>query len=302
MDPSSSSSTPPEARSPIPAPDAATPPPETAPESPEEPVSGREPKTQKQSPAEPATSAAPAAAEEPTGAAEEGTVAGAGDSEPDSIPAVGKDKEEEDAVAAPHWAGQEVFRDSLAFQLAGDCKLVLHIGDITKWGVDGETDAIVNAANERMLGGGGVDGAIHRAAGPELLEMCRAAPEVYKGVRCLTGSAVTTGAGRLPVKHVVHTVGPIYHAVDDPAVLLSSAYRSSMEQAKSKGVKHIAFPAISCGIYGYPAEEAAGVSIKAVQETCESMKEVHFVLFEKKEYRAWLRAAEGLNLSEAPLH
>src|SRR6476660_5362267 len=129
-------------------------------------------------------------------------------------------------------------------------------GDITKLKVD----AIVNAANERMLGGGGVDGAIHRAAGPELLEECRRLPEVRPGVRCPTGEARITGGYRLPAKYVIHTVGPVWdgggYGEDE---LLASCYRNALALGKQKGVKSIAFPAISTGVYGFPVERAAKI-------------------------------------------
>ncbi|HKK99385.1 MAG TPA: O-acetyl-ADP-ribose deacetylase [Desulfotignum sp.] len=129
-------------------------------------------------------------------------------------------------------------------------------GDITT----AEVDAIVNAANSRMLGGGGVDGAIHRAAGPKLLAACRKLP-AENGVRCPAGQARITGAGNLKAKYVIHTVGPRY-GVDEPADrLLASAYQNSLDLALSRGCQSIAFPAISCGVYGYPPKEAARIAV-----------------------------------------
>ena len=135
-------------------------------------------------------------------------------------------------------------------------------GDITKL----EVDAIVNAANERMLGGGGVDGAIHRAAGPQLLEACRRVPEVRPGVRCPTGEARLTPGFRLPARSVIHTVGPVWSggATGEPE-LLSQCYRNALEIALEQQFRSIAFPAISCGIYGYPIEEAATIAVREVQ-------------------------------------
>lgn len=134
--------------------------------------------------------------------------------------------------------------------------------DITTLAVD----AIVNAANERMMGGGGVDGAIHRAAGPGLLEECRRVPEVRPGVRCPTGEARLTGGDRLRASHVIHTVGPVWHGgqTGEPE-LLRSCYRSSLALAAEHGLRSVAFPAISCGIYGYPLDAAAAIAVREVR-------------------------------------
>ncbi len=129
-----------------------------------------------------------------------------------------------------------------------------------------DLDAIVNAANERMLGGGGVDGAIHRAAGPELLAACRNVPEVRPGVRCPTGEARLTPGFRLPARHVIHTAGPVWRGGSrGEAGLLASCYRNSLALARDAGLGSIAFPAISCGIYGYPIEEAATIAVREVR-------------------------------------
>jgi O-acetyl-ADP-ribose deacetylase (regulator of RNase III) len=131
-----------------------------------------------------------------------------------------------------------------------------------------DVDAIVNAANETLLGGGGVDGAIHRAAGPELLEACRAIPEVRPGVRCPTGEARITPAYRLQAEHVVHAVGPVWQGGDHgEAGLLASCYRESLRLAERHGCTTVAFPAISCGVYGYPIEAAAEIAAQQVSET-----------------------------------
>jgi O-acetyl-ADP-ribose deacetylase len=131
--------------------------------------------------------------------------------------------------------------------------------DITKLSVD----AIVNAANEWMLGGGGVDGAIHRAAGPRLLEACRAVPELRPDVRCPTGEARITPGFDLPAKHVIHTVGPIWHGGGSHEdELLASCYRASLALAESHALRSIAFPAISCGVYRFPIRRAAAIAVR----------------------------------------
>ena len=126
-----------------------------------------------------------------------------------------------------------------------------------------DVDAIVNAANETLLGGGGVDGAIHRAAGPQLLAACRALPEVRRGVRCPTGEARITPGFRLPARFVIHTVGPVWEGGDDgEPELLAACYRNTLRLAREHDVKRIAFPAISCGIYGYPFDRAAAIAVR----------------------------------------
>jgi len=159
-------------------------------------------------------------------------------------------------------------------------------GDLTGQAVD----AIVNAANQKMLGGGGVDGAIHRAAGPELLEACRQVPEARPGVRCPTGEARITPGFDLPARHVIHTVGPVYGGRPGDAELLASAFRSSLALAVQHALRSIAFPAISCGVYGYPLDEAAAVSAKVVLERDWALDEVRFVLFSDDVFAAWKHA------------
>lgn len=136
-------------------------------------------------------------------------------------------------------------------------------GDITKLDVD----AIVNAANERMLGGGGVDGAIHRAAGPELVAACREVPEVRPGVRCPTGEAKITPGFKLPARYVIHTVGPVWHGGHlGEADQLAACYRNSLALAKQHSLQSVAFPAISCGVYDYPLDQACAVALREIKE------------------------------------
>ena len=141
-------------------------------------------------------------------------------------------------------------------------------------------DAIVNAANETLLGGGGVDGAIHRAAGPELLRACRAIPEVAPGVRCLTGEARITPGFRLPARSVIHTVGPVWRGGDrgEPD-LLASCYRASLRLAGEHAIATIAFPAISCGVYGYPIETAVAIAVREVRAYLERERSVGRIVF-----------------------
>jgi len=159
------------------------------------------------------------------------------------------------------------------------------LGDITTLDVD----AIVNAANSGLMGGGGVDGAIHRAAGPALLEECiRIAKKRSPESPCPPGDAVITGAGRLPAKRVIHTVGPIWRGGNQgEPELLSSCYRKSLLLAEEAGLESIAFPNISTGVYGYPKEEAARTAISSVRETLPQtpgIRRVIFVCFDRENY------------------
>jgi O-acetyl-ADP-ribose deacetylase (regulator of RNase III) len=148
--------------------------------------------------------------------------------------------------------------------------------DITTLAVD----AIVNAANETLMGGGGVDGAIHRAAGPELLAACRAIPEVRPGIRCPTGEARITPGFRLPARHVIHTAGPVWRGGgDEEPGRLASCYRRSLDLAARNCVESLAFPAISCGVYGYPIERAVPIAVREVRSWLEGGGEPQRIVF-----------------------
>jgi len=150
----------------------------------------------------------------------------------------------------------------------------LLLGDITKIGVD----AIVNAANSSLLGGGGVDGAIHRAGGRAILDECRKIVERQGG--CPTGEAVITTAGNMPSRYVIHTVGPVWHGgMNNEDQLLANAYSNSLRLAVDNGVKTIAFPNISTGVYGFPKERAANIAIEAVRKFLKNDKSLHEVVF-----------------------
>ena len=156
-------------------------------------------------------------------------------------------------------------------------------GDITAERVD----AIVNAANSSLLGGGGVDGAIHRAGGPEILAECRQLRTERLPDGLPTGAAVATTGGQLPAQWVIHTVGPVYREHDDPAPLLASCHVEALREADRIGARSVAFPAISCGVYGYPLHEAAPIAVGSVRETETSVELVRFVLFGADALAAW---------------
>lgn len=165
-------------------------------------------------------------------------------------------------------------------------------GDITR----AKVDAIVNAANPQMLGGGGVDGAIHQAAGLKLLEACRKVKPVH-GVRCPVGDARITSAGNLASNYVIHTVGPRFNIDRNPEVLLASAYRNSLDLAVANNIHSIAFPAISCGVYGYPLLEAAFVALGVCVKSEYKHLAIYFYLYGEKTMEAWLQAYEKISTS-----
>ncbi|MCA1219430.1 O-acetyl-ADP-ribose deacetylase [Streptomyces sp. 8L] len=153
--------------------------------------------------------------------------------------------------------------------------------------VEQQVDAVVNAANSSLLGGGGVDGAIHRAGGPEILAACRELRAGHYGRGLATGRSVATTAGRLPARWVIHTVGPVYGASAEGPSLLASCYRESLRVADELGARTVAFPAISAGAYGWPPEDAARVAVETVREADTAVEEVRFVLFDKRVYEAF---------------
>lgn len=162
-------------------------------------------------------------------------------------------------------------------------------GDITEQ----QVDAVVNAANSTLLGGGGVDGAIHRRGGPAILAACRRLREGTLPAGLPTGSAVATIAGNLPAQWVVHAVGPVYSAREDRSDLLASAYRNSLRVAGECGARSVAFPAISAGAYGWPVADAARLAVQAVRETPTTVELVRFVLFSPDVYDAFAAALES---------
>ena len=169
----------------------------------------------------------------------------------------------------------------------GDSMLELTVGDITRQ----DTEAIVNAANKQLAPGGGVAGAIHRAAGSELWGECK------KLGGCETGEAKITAGYNLPAKYVIHTVGPVYRGSSEDPVLLRSCYQNSLKLARENGIKSVSFPAISAGIFGYPIAEAAKVSLEAVHDFLllnSEVELVRFVLFKPTDFEVYRQALEEL--------
>ncbi|MFQ6145172.1 O-acetyl-ADP-ribose deacetylase [Streptomyces sp. SID10815] len=156
-------------------------------------------------------------------------------------------------------------------------------GDITRQRVD----ALVNAANSSLLGGGGVDGAIHRRGGPAILTECRALRASHYGRGLPTGEAVATTAGALDARWVIHTVGPVWAAGEDRSHLLVSCHRASLRVADELGARTVAFPAISTGVYRWPLDDAARIALRTVRETETAVEEIRFVLFDEPAYQAF---------------
>ncbi|MFE9327220.1 O-acetyl-ADP-ribose deacetylase [Nocardia sp. NPDC052278] len=165
----------------------------------------------------------------------------------------------------------------------GTATIILRRGDITEQRVD----AIVNAANSSLLGGGGVDGAIHRAGGPAILDACRDLRASRYGKGLPTGEAVATTGGDLWARWVIHTVGPVWCATEDRSALLASCYRESLRVADELGARTVAFPAISTGIYGWPMDDGARIATETVRHTKTSVQEARFVLFDEGAYAAF---------------
>jgi O-acetyl-ADP-ribose deacetylase (regulator of RNase III) len=166
-------------------------------------------------------------------------------------------------------------------------ELEVVLGDITEQ----EVDALVNAANSSLLGGGGVDGAIHRRGGPEILQACRRLRETELPQGLPTGRAVATVAGRLAARHVIHVAGPLYSRREDRSELLASCYREALRVADQIGAQTVAFPAVSAGIYGWPMDSAARIAVDAVRGADTSVQLVRFVLFNRAAQQAFRQAA-----------
>ncbi|NUS15653.1 MAG: O-acetyl-ADP-ribose deacetylase [Streptomyces sp.] len=161
------------------------------------------------------------------------------------------------------------------------------LGDITAQPVD----AVVNAANSSLLGGGGVDGAIHRAGGPEILDACRALRASHYGKGLRVGQAVATTAGRLPARWVIHTVGPVWSATQDRSALLASCYHESLRVADELGAATVAFPAVSTGVYRWPMDDAARIAVATVRAAGTAVEHVRFVLFDAPAFEVFNAAA-----------
>lgn len=174
----------------------------------------------------------------------------------------------------------------------GTPRLILLRGDITEQ----QVDAIVNAANSSLLGGGGVDGAIHRRGGAQILAECRALRASKYSAGLPTGQAVATTAGRLSARWVIHTVGPVHSATEDRSELLADCHRNSLLVADDLGARSIAFPAISTGVYRWPIEDAALIALRTVSQTRTRADEIRFVLFDDRALATFRQAADALRL------
>ncbi|SEC34624.1 O-acetyl-ADP-ribose deacetylase [Streptomyces melanosporofaciens] len=168
--------------------------------------------------------------------------------------------------------------------------ITLALGDITEQSVD----AVVNAANSSLLGGGGVDGAIHRKGGSDILDECRDLRASRYGKGLPAGQAVATTAGRLPARWVIHTVGPVFSTTEDRSATLASCYRASLRVADELGALTVAFPAVSTGVYRWPLDDAARIALTTVRDADTAVTEARFVLFDQRAYDAFETALNGL--------
>lgn len=168
--------------------------------------------------------------------------------------------------------------------------ITLALGDITEQSVD----AVVNAANSSLLGGGGVDGAIHRKGGPGILDECRDVRVSRYGKGLPAGQAVATTAGRLPARWVIHTVGPVFSTAEDRSATLASCYREALRVADELGARTVAFPAVSTGVYRWPLDDAARIALTTVRDADTAVTEARFVLFDQRAYDAFETALNGL--------
>ncbi|CAO5176575.1 Macro domain-containing protein SCO6450 [Frankia sp. AiPs1] len=175
-------------------------------------------------------------------------------------------------------------------------RVSLQQGDITQV----EIDAIVNAANSGLRGGGGVDGAIHAAGGPEILAECQRLRQTTLPHGLPTGQAVATTAGRLPARHVIHVVGPVYDRSEDRSALLRSAYTSALRVADELGASGVAFPAVSAGVYGWPLDDAARLAVTSVLGAMTQVRDVRFVLFNAGAYQAFSAALAATHPPSSP--
>jgi O-acetyl-ADP-ribose deacetylase len=176
-------------------------------------------------------------------------------------------------------------------QHGGVTEIVLARGDIA----EAEVDAVVNAANSSLLGGGGVDGAIHHRGGPEILAACRELRATRYPSGLPAGQAVATTGGRLPARWVIHTVGPVHSTREDRSALLASCYRESLRVADELGAATVAFPAVSAGAYGWPLDDAARIALGTVAATPTEVREVRFVLFDGRAMAAFREASSRLS-------
>ena len=172
-------------------------------------------------------------------------------------------------------------------------RITLKTGDIT----NEHSDAIVNAANSTLLGGGGVDGAIHRRGGPAILAQCRALRASVYPDGLPAGQAAVTGAGELPARWVIHTVGPVYSAREDRSATLASCYSAALAAADEIGARTVAFPAVSAGVYGWPAHDAARIALSTVSQARTGVQEARFVLFTDDMHRIFQEVHGSLGLA-----